>query len=89
MKKAYTVGIINNSTVCIKEHGIAILIKIALTYKTGSITVKFTAILELYTVLACVGAEHIIHRFFPSKDKDAAVVEVIVTKTAGAIGIIF
>ena len=47
MKKEYTVGIINNSTVCIKEHGIAILIKIALIYKTGSITVKFTAILEL------------------------------------------
>ena len=48
----------------------------------GQIMVRLTAILELNISMALTGTEHMIQRFFPSKDRDAEVVEVIVTNTA-------
>ena len=52
----------------------------------GQITVRLTAILELNISMARTGAEHIIQRFLPSKDKDAEAVEVIVINTARTNG---
>ena len=60
--------------------------KAALISTKGKITVRLTAILELNISMALTGKEHMIQRFFPSRDRDAEAVEVMVTNTAMTSG---
>ena len=73
---------IYSKTACVSETPILKTNKVALIHTKGQITVRLTAIFELNISMARTGTEHIIQRFFPSKDKDADVVEVIVTNMA-------
>ena len=89
MKRAYTVGMRNIRTVCMPEKGKAIRSKKTLTYNTGSMTVKFTAIFASKMVFDGTGTEHMIQRFFPSKERDGAVVEVMLTNSDNTSGMRF